>query len=489
MSATAEREARIADAIRRRAGRRDRAPGAAVVDRIWLFFCSVRAALYEIVFLALLVLVGTLKGSVIPAQIPRYVPALEPLVKRWYTFDVFHSLIFSGTLALLAIAIVVCTINRVPGIWDAIAHPTVTTTRGFFGTADPAAVLRPAQDPAVVAAELTGLLRARRYRVLSERQDDAFHLYADRHRYGKLGTFPFHLALILVLVGGIVGATYGFREQVFTIPEGSIRDVGHGTALRVGLDRFTDTYNELGAPTDYRSDLVLYDGDRVVKRQSIAVNHPMIYRNVTFYQASFGPAASLRVSDAAGKVVFEDGVSFTYASRANLSAPAALVDLPAQGVRLELIFPNTKLDAAPEIGTIKLQPGELYAQARDWRTNQPIGEGRVLGQGESAALGGVTVQFVRERRFTVLQIGYNPGIPILFAAAVIGVLGLVVTFGFPHRRVRALVAEAADGAEVLLAPMARRDWGGKRDFVDTLAAIEPRLGAAAPYGRMLHGGD
>ena len=60
----------------------------ATLDRVWRFFCSVRAAMYEIVFLAVLVLVGTLKGSVIPAQIPRYVPALEPVVRRWYAFDV-----------------------------------------------------------------------------------------------------------------------------------------------------------------------------------------------------------------------------------------------------------------------------------------------------------------------------------------------------------------------------------------------------------------
>ena len=49
---------------------------AVAVDRIWRFFCSVRAALYEIVFLALLVLIGTLKGVSSPpscrASFPRW---------------------------------------------------------------------------------------------------------------------------------------------------------------------------------------------------------------------------------------------------------------------------------------------------------------------------------------------------------------------------------------------------------------------------------
>ncbi len=102
--------------------------------------------------------------------------------------------------------------------------------------------------------------------------------------------------------------------------------------------------------------------------------------------------------------------------------------------------------------------------------------------------GGYGVQFVRERRFTLLQVAYNPGIPILFGASLLLVCGLVVTFAFPHRRLRALVSPSGNGTEVLMAPLARRDWGGKRDFVDTLTVIEQRLGAVMPYGRMAHVG-
>ena len=445
MSSLVAREERVTDILRRRARQPGRSPVEAVVDRVWRFFCSVRAAIYEIVFLALLVLIGTLKGSIIPAQIPRYVPALEPLVVRWYAFDVFQSLIFSLTLVLLAVAIVVCTINRVPGIWASIVHPTVVTTRQFFQAAEPAAVFRAEAAASTSADGLVQVLKARRYRVLSEERDGTIHVYADKNRFGKLGTFPFHLGLILVLIGGIVGAQLGFRELMFTIPEGSVRDVGYGTGLRVELAGFIDVYDELGAVTEYRSDLVLYDGEREVRRQSIEVNRPLTYNNVTFYQASYGQAATFRITDGAGTVLFEDGVEFTYQSRSNQDAPAAKLDLPPQGVSYELIFPNVKLDAKPEIGDIKLRPGEVYAQARDLRSNEKLGEGAVIAQGDMAALAGLGVQFVREQRFTLLQVASNPGIPILFAASLMGVLGLAVTFGWPHRRVRALVSDTRSG--------------------------------------------
>ena len=111
-----------------------------VVDRIWRFFCSVRAAVVEITILAVLVLAGTLRGSSVPRSIADLFPVTAPLVERWYAWDVFRSLPFAGILTLLSVAISVCTINRAPGIWQAIAHPSVSTTHGFLRNAETSAV-------------------------------------------------------------------------------------------------------------------------------------------------------------------------------------------------------------------------------------------------------------------------------------------------------------------------------------------------------------
>src|SRR5918998_2397766 len=101
-----------------------------VVDRVWRFFCSVRAAIAEIAILAILVLVGTLRGSSVPQAIADTFPVTAPIVDRWYAWDVYRSLPFAGILTLLAVAIAVCTINRVPGIWSSITNPSVVTSRG-----------------------------------------------------------------------------------------------------------------------------------------------------------------------------------------------------------------------------------------------------------------------------------------------------------------------------------------------------------------------
>src|SRR6478752_5415867 len=95
------------------------------VDRVWRFFTSVRAAVYEVAFLALLVLLGTLRGSSVPNNIKDLLPFTGPVIDRWYAWNVFHSLPFMFILALLSVAIAICTANRAPGMWKSIVEPTV----------------------------------------------------------------------------------------------------------------------------------------------------------------------------------------------------------------------------------------------------------------------------------------------------------------------------------------------------------------------------
>lgn len=448
------------------------------IDRIWRFFCSVRAAVYEIIALAVLVLIGTLAGSSVPFRIGKLVPATQPVVDRWYGWDVFHSILFMALLALIATAIAICTLNRAPAIWGAIAHPTVHTTHGFLRATETGATIRSDQPATHAGSWLVESMHQRRYRVLTVARGDEIHLYADRNRFARLGTFPFHLALILILVGGIVGARYGYREKQFVIPEGSVRSLGHGTNLNVRLDSFSDAYREDGSAKEYRSELTLLRDGEPVKTGAITVNHPMTYHNIVFYQSGFGQAVVLRVTGPQGEPLYDDALALgLFESRTNADAPAGVLDLPQAGASLNVIAPDQNPANAPELDELRLRSGELFIQ---YRSRDPrIGgapSSAVIGQGQKTTLNGLTVTFVRERRFTSLQVGHNPGIPVFFLAALFLVGGLAITFYFPHRRVRAIIAadQRGSGSLITLAPLARRDWSAKRDFERLLDALRQR---------------
>lgn len=450
-----------------------------VVDRLWRFFCSVRIAIWEIAILAVLVLIGTLRGSSVPRGIADAVPALTPLVDRWYAWDVFHSLPFMVMLGLLSVAIAIGgMINRAPGIWQAIAHPTVATTHGFLRNAESSARLASGSAPEALAAQLTVALRAGRYRVLTEERNGEVHLYADRFRFAKLGTFPFHLALILILVGGIVGARWGFRETEFIVPEGSTRELGYGTGLSVRLDNFSDTYQENGQPREFRSDLTILKDGEELKRGAATVNRPLTYGDTVFYQSGFGQAVVLRIRDREGRVLWDDAAPLDFVSSQNPDAPAAVIDLPLAKTKLHVIAPDANRANAPERDPLNLPSGAMYFLARPLGPDSPIAQpvGVVGRQGEVSAVAGLQIDFVRERRFTSLQVGRNPGIPIFVVASLMLVGGLAVTFYFPHRRVRGIVAPMSGGSVATLAPLARRDWSGQRAFERLTGEIEARVG-------------
>jgi cytochrome c biogenesis protein ResB len=100
----------------------------------------------------------------------------------------------------------------------------------------------------------------------------------------------------------------------------------------------------------------------------------------------------------------------------------------------------------------------------------------LVTQGQPAIIDGVTVDYVRDRRFTLLQVAYNPGINIFFIAAIMLVGGLAITFYFPHRRMRAIISSGANGSVAHMAPLARRDWSGQRDFESLMERLATDFG-------------
>ncbi len=467
-------------------GSPSRSPLEIVVDRIWRFFCSVRAAVAEIAFLALLVLIGTLRGSEVPQWMADGWPALQPLVDRWYDFDVFSSAIFAITLAVIAVAIAICTINRAPGIWQTISAPRVRTSPGYIRNAEVNAVYTTATPAGQLHGDIESVLRQKRYRFMTEQVGDQIHFYADKNRWSRLGTYPFHLALILLLVGGIVSSMWGFRDVEFAVAEGETRQVGHGTDLSVELVRFTDTYIATGDAKQYRSNVVIYDDGEKVKSGDITVNNPISAGVATFYQASFGISADMVVKDANGVELYNQPLEMGFFNlRVNPDAPAGLIRLPALNKQVIVVGPDTNRSNQPELDDLGLENGQVWVQVTpiDGPMNDDTIDRAILDQGEPIDVGGLNVTFERESRFTVLQVAYNPGIPIFIIAAVMMIGGLAVTFYFPLRRIRGIIQQSAEGGTLMMTPLAKRDWGGKREFFALVNNADQRLGAKGAVKR------
>ncbi len=76
-----------------------------------------------------------------------------------------------------------------------------------------------------------------------------------------------HISLVMILVGALVGGTWGFKNDEFAVPVGLHRPGrATGPGLSVKATSFNDSYYESGAPSDYAADLVVYkDGQQVAR--------------------------------------------------------------------------------------------------------------------------------------------------------------------------------------------------------------------------------
>ena len=448
--------------------------------QLWHTLVSVRFAL----ILILLITLGTLAGTIIN-QVPGAVRADGPAYERWLEsardrygpfttvmewaqlFEVFSSLWFRALIAVLVASIIVCTVNRWSGIKAAVFTPRVRMNAAYFDRAKMRAAFTVAVDaPAAAAAVRTGFKRAG-YRSVED-SGDSVALYADRFRFSRLGTMLTHLSLVLILVGAIMGRIWGWKDNQFIVPQGATKEVPLARHLSVKLEQFEEEWYVDGPPKDFSSELVIYENGREVKRGTTRVNAPLTYDGIAFNQAFFGQVAVVEVKDAAGNVVFNEGVPLAWTAREG-NRPIGFLELPEQQVRGYVVGPEPgSYDAAIPLGTMRL---ELY----DPNTGQLLGIEN-LPRNKTVVAEGLSFTFLRESQFTGLKVVKDPGVNVIWVASALMVLGLVMVFWFPHRRLWALcTARPGGGADVRLAAASQRDLGMEKDFERVTASVRRAL--------------
>ena len=450
---------------------------------LWRPFTSVRLALILILLLTGAVLAGTLLEQA-PASVLGNAEAYDrwldkvrgkygvftPLLDTLQLLNVYRSFWFRLLVGLLTVNIVVCSLNRWKGIQTAVFGSRVRMAPTFFERSRLSWDLTvPLSLEAAASAVREGLGSAR-YRAAVEPGPSAA-LYADKNRFSRFGTFFSHLSIVLILVAALLGGLLGDSDDAFIIPEGSQRAVPFSPSISVGLDHFTDEYYLEGPPKDFRSDLVIYENGREVKRGTVRVNSPMSYKGIRFHQAFFGQAAEMEVKDASGRVLLNEGVPMAWRSRDG-ERPVGFFELPEQGLKAYVIGPLSGVtDPIVPAGEVRL---ELYRE----------GGGRLLKMSnltmnQPKDLEGLTFIFRREKPFTGLRVVKNPTTNLVWVASGLMVLGLVAVFYFPHRRVWALCEPAENGrTRVRLAAVSQRDVGIDEEFRRLSAKVRTSLGRA-----------
>lgn len=374
-------------------------------------------------------------------------------------FNVFSSVIFLVLMGLLALSIIACTTHRLPVLYQTAFRPHTKMTATFFTRARLNLAFTTVLAPAAAAEVISTDAKARRARVIVDERGPGENLYTDRWHLAPFGTAIAHAAFVVIMAGFVVSSLTGFRDEQFTLTVGSPAEVGHGTGLVAEARSFADTYYDDGTPKDYVTDLVLYRDGQQVAQQDVRVNAPLNYDGVSFHQAFFGIAAVMRVTDASGQVLVNNGIPLTR-STPDRSVSYGVVKIPGRDQELFVI------GAASGQQMTGIGPGQMKIEVYRPGGQVPVGTA-VLDQGGSVTVEGLTYSFEREQQFTGLLVKRDPGTAVVWLGCALLIIGTCSTMFLRHHRIWFRVQAGPDGDSLVqMASPDRADTIFARQFAE-----------------------
>lgn len=442
---------------------------------MWRQLTSMRTALILLFLLALASVPGSIfpQRGIDPILVESWIedaPTVGPILDSLGFFDVYTAPWFAAIYILLFISTIGCVLPRTRQHWKALRTPPPNAPRNFnrlpaFATAS---VDIPGQDLLNgVAADL----RAQRWRV--KRGED--WVAAEKGYARETGNLIFHIALIGILIGVAVGALFGWRGNVI-IREGdgfsntlTQYDAWGGGRLASASDlppfgftltdfraEFDRREAQFGAPSLFEADvLVRPDPFAADEPARIEVNSPLVVSGVKVFLVGHGYAPRFVVRDSAGRLVFDNAVSFlpqdgSFTSTGVIKVPDAQPQIGFEGVFLPTaaftdergphsIFPapdDPRVVLTAWVGDLGLDEGVPQSIYRLVTDNLERVDVQSLQPGDVWRLpdGVGTIGFVGFDRWASFQIAFDPGKELTLAAAVIATLGLMASLFVRRRR-------------------------------------------------------
>ncbi len=215
--------------------------------------------------------------------------ALTDWLRAGGVFRYFHSPIFLVPPALLAVATLVCTLDRWRGTWRRTFHRPVRCSDAALENMPFKANLTARSDVDTLEVVRACLrrrgFRARTTKFVATALPTAY-LRGERNRSASVATLVTHLAVLLLLLGAGLSGWRGWREEI-TLEPGEVAEVGRGTGLTLRNQDFTITRYANGSVAGYEADVAIAVDDREVARGAVRVGEPLIYGPIGFHLRSY----------------------------------------------------------------------------------------------------------------------------------------------------------------------------------------------------------
>jgi cytochrome c biogenesis protein len=451
-----------------------RAAASSPINKILDSLCSVRLGVSLIVLLAIACVVGMLVMQQNVDGFDRYFADLTPAQKLIYgklaIFDIYHSWYFTALLAVLALNIILASIDRFPKAWKYVGKPTVTVPiRWLRDQKQTACVEMSAATDDIVEMVSSGMKSIGWKNVITKERGGKTFVLGQSGTWNRLGAYAVHVALLTILTGGFLTSQLGTTGQMPLTP-------GEPTNLIfdtfVNLDKTEQVTKQVPFQvycSDIQQKLIKKDGpinamntiDWITRftikdetgthEAMVQLNKPFDYRGYRFFQASFNPTGRARnitvkltpeSGDAKevtiprdGAVTLDDGTKVKFKEfRGNFTIGKEdpnedTSDYPNPGAILQVIPPGSAPQTAYAFGS--------------QMSSMPVANKPIAGYKFQL------VDFEKVGDQHILAVQRDPGSTVVYIGFTMLFLTLVAVFFFSHQRVWAAIEPTGDGTAVV----------------------------------------
>ncbi|GER94221.1 cytochrome c biogenesis protein ResB [hot springs metagenome] len=460
-----------------------------IVNRVWNFFSSITLAVVVFSIISLTSIVGTIieQGAEPERNIKllsKFFGEASPTVFRildslGFT-NMFHSWWFIALLFIFAANLIICSLDRLPRIWNIVKEPIKPISHDVLNTMPikKEMILKEKLDNAKTTVE--SLLRNIGFKANVHIVDKGLQIYAEKGRLSRLGVYVTHFSIIIILIGAVIGIFFGFNASL-NLLEGTTSAVAYtrnGKEIPLGFeigcnDFEVSFYENSDTPKAFKSWLTILENGRPVKINGkevteIDVNRPLRYKGITFYQSSygfsptkdslfkfsvtsnngkkqdiqikFGESFNIPDTNIMGKVsdfspalgIDESGRLFTYAEMMN--NPAVFVEFT-------------------ENGKPKYNQWILKRYPQTWKVPDGIIEFKDLWGAQ----------------YTGLQVRKDPGVWIVYLGCIVMAIGLYAAFFMSHRRIWINLNEDKNGTRIVIAVSVNKNKAAFEQKIEKLS--------------------
>lgn len=360
------------------------------------FLSSMNFAITLLVAIAFASVIGTVLQQNQPYNdyIIKFGPFWHEVFKTLGLYNVYGALWFLGLLIFLVLSTSVCIYRNTPTMLRDMQQFRLNVKEKSLRLMHNTQSWYSDKDSNEVDKQVQHFLNFKGFRTRVKEHDDHRVIAGMKGSWNRLGYIFTHAGIIVLCIGSFLDGNFGLTIKEWTgriIPEtrdiradkvpatarlspqdslsfrGSISlqegsssnlvflNVRDGYLVQelpfaIELKDFRIEHYQSGMPKSFESDLVIHD-DQLEQplKQTISVNHPLVYRGYAMYQASFGDGGSnlsIRAWPFYSQKIQTLDIDIAVKEKRNLSTPLGKYRLEIDDFKMFNIFPNTEEEKA-----------------------------------------------------------------------------------------------------------------------------------------------